>query len=366
MRSVVYAAELQRIVCNYKITCLMGGIRRSTSSIEPNNSFFSIEASNVNSELLLGSSSQFITQEYASCERVVIPQKVTVILPAFNEEVSIGSIILLTRQYADRIIVVDDGSFDRTAEVARKVGAEVIVHPVNRGKGMALRTGFEASEGSDVIVTMDSDGQHNPADIPKLVAPIFKGEADMVNGSRYLSGLGRNTPIYRRVGQTILDRFTNLNSGLKISDSQSGFRAFAGSTKDIFRFKSQGMAIESEMLSDAGKAGLRIKEVEIGVRYDVDCSTENPIRHGLMVLLKILKDMEFNRPLYYFTIPGIALGTGGIYMGLSFLHTFYLGGNLNFGPTILMILLTLIGMFMAFTGIMLHSIAGILRESIKS
>jgi hypothetical protein len=126
------------------------------------------------------------------------------------------------------------------------------------------------------------------------------------------------------------------------------------------------MAIESEMLSDAGKAGLRIKEVEIGVRYDVDCSTENPIRHGLMVLLKILKDMEFNRPLYYFTIPGIALGTGGIYMGLSFLHTFYLGGNLNFGPTILMILLTLIGMFMAFTGIMLHSIAGILRESIKS
>jgi glycosyltransferase involved in cell wall biosynthesis len=320
----------------------------------------------VNRESLQNNSSQFVTQEDASRTREIVPQKITVILPAFNEEISIGSIILLARQYADRIIVVDDGSSDRTAEVARKVGAEVIVHPHNRGKGIALRTGFEASEDSDVIVTMDSDGQHNPADIPKLVAPILKGEADMVNGSRYLNGLGRNTPIYRRIGQNVLDRFTNLNSGLKITDSQSGFRAFAGYTKNIFRFKENGMAIESEMLADAGNAKLRIKEVEIGVRYDVDGSTENPIRHGLMVLLKILKDMEFNRPLYYFTIPGIALGTGGIYMGLHFLHAFYLGGSLNFGPTILMILLTLVGTFMAFTGIMLHSIAGMIRGSIKS
>ena len=288
------------------------------------------------------------------------------VLPAFNEEVSIGSVVLLARQHADRVIVVDDGSSDRTAEIAENAGAEVIVHSLNSGKGVALKTGFEAAEGSDVIVTMDSDGQHNPSDIPKLVAPILEGVADMVNGSRYLNGNGKTTPVYRRVGQTILDTATNMNSGLKITDSQSGFRAFAGYTKEIFRFNANGMAIESEMLADAGNARLRIKEVEIGVRYDVDGSTENPIRHGLMVLLKILKDMEFNRPLYYFTIPGIALGTGGIYLGLSFLQTFYPGGSLNFGPTILMILLTLVGTFMAFTGIMLHSIAGIIRGSLKS
>src|SRR5690606_41701486 len=85
--------------------------------------------------------------------------------------ISIGSIVLLTRFYADNVIVVDDGSSDRTAEVARKAGAEVIVHEVNQGKGVALKTGFTAaaSLGADVIVTMDSDGQHNPADIPKLV-----------------------------------------------------------------------------------------------------------------------------------------------------------------------------------------------------
>ena len=78
---------------------------------------------------------------------------------------------------------------------------------------------------------MDSDGQHNPADIPKLIAPIIEGNADIVNGSRYLNGLGKNTLVDRRVGQTILDRFTNINSGIKITDSQSGFRAFEASTQ---------------------------------------------------------------------------------------------------------------------------------------
>jgi glycosyltransferase involved in cell wall biosynthesis len=224
---------------------------------------------------------------------------------------------------------------------------------------MAFKTGFEIAGSADIIVTMDSDGQHNPSDIPKLVAPILRGEADMVNGSRYLNGHATDTPAYRRIGQTILDKATVMNSGIKITDSQSGFRAFAASTKDIFRFNAQGMAIESEMLADAGRAGLRVKEVEIRVRYDVDGSTENPIRHGLVVLLTVLKDIEFNKPLYYFTFPGLVLGAGGLYMGFGFLRAFYLGGGLEFGPTILMILLTLVGTFMGFTGIMLHSIAGL-------
>ena len=221
----------------------------------------------------MGKSPQCINKkEENSCKRDTAPQNITVILPAYNEEVSIGSIVLLTRFYADNVIVVDDGSADRTAEIARKAGAEVIIHKTNTGKGGALKTGFKAAAemGADIIVTMDSDGQHNPADIPKLIAPIIEGNADIVNGSRYLNGLGKNTPIYRRVGQTMLDRVTNVSSGVKITDSQSGFRAFTASTVDIFRFDAQGMGIESEMLADAGKAGLRIKEVEIGVRYDVD------------------------------------------------------------------------------------------------
>jgi glycosyltransferase involved in cell wall biosynthesis len=257
--------------------------------------------------------------------------KIVAILPAFNEEVSIGSIVLRTKTYVDRVIVVDGGSNDHTADVAEMAGAVVIRHPKNWVKGAALKTGFESLNGEKIIVTIDTDGQHDPSDIPKLVGPILKGEADMVNGSRYINGNKKDTPFYRRLGQVVLDNATRLNSGLNLTDSQSGFRAFARDTKDVFRFKQNGLAIESEMLADAANAGLRIKEVEIGVRYDVDSSSENPVSHGLKVLAKILQDMELNRPLYYFTAPGIVMSAIGIGMGLDFLRAFYHGSTLQFG-----------------------------------
>lgn len=290
---------------------------------------------------------------------------VLAILPAYNEEISIGSMVLHAKQHADRVIVVDDGSSDRTAEVAELAGAEVIRHPFNKGKGAALRTGFEkaSTNGSNVIVTMDADGQHDPEEIPKLVAPIFSGEADVVNGSRYMNGNGKSTPFYRRIGQNVLDRATNLNTGLHITDTQSGFRAFSKNALPAFRFRQSDFGIESEMLADAANAGLRIKEVEIGVRYDVDCSTANPVSHGARVLVKVLHDMELNRPLYYFTVPGMLSAVVGLIMGLSFLQSFYHGGRLMFGPTLLMILLTLIGTFMVFTGIILHSMSRLIRET---
>jgi glycosyltransferase involved in cell wall biosynthesis len=292
---------------------------------------------------------------------------IIVVLPAYNEEIAIGSVILRSRQYADKVLVIDDGSSDRTSELAILAGAEVIRHPKNMGKGRSLQTGFEAAvrDGASIIVTMDSDGQHDPGDIPNVVAPILAGEADIVNGSRYMNGKEKNTPFYRRIGQNVLDKATNINSGLQISDTQSGFRAFASNTLPVFRFKSNGMAIESEMLLDASNAGLKVKEVDIGVRYDVDCSTENPVTHGLSVLINVLYDMELNRPLFYFTIPGLVLAIIGIGMGLTFLQSFYLGGSLNFGPTLLMILMTLIGTFMVFTGIILHSISRMITESKK-
>jgi glycosyltransferase involved in cell wall biosynthesis len=288
---------------------------------------------------------------------------ITAILPAYNEEVSIGSVVLRAREYADRVIVIDDGSLDRTAEVAELAGAEVIRHPRNRGKGAALKTGFEALNGSDIIVTIDTDGQHDPADIPLLVEPIRTGQADMVNGSRYINGNKKDTPVYRRLGQVILDKVTNLDSGLTVTDSQSGFRAFSSKSKDAFQFKQNGLAIESEMLVDAAEAGLRIKEVEIGVRYDVDGSSQNPVAHGMSILMKVLHDMELRRPLYYFTLPGLFMATIGIGMGLEFLRSFYHGGTLQYGSTLLMVLLTLVGSFMTFTGIILHSMSRMISEA---
>ncbi len=290
---------------------------------------------------------------------------ITAIIPAFNEEISIGSIVTKTKKHADSVIVIDDGSQDNTAEIAELVGAEVIRHPKNKGKGEALKTGFNAAQknGTKIIVTIDGDGQHDPSEIPKVVEPIISGKADIVIGSRYLNG--DNIPFYRRIGQRILDLVTNIDSGVHVTDTQSGFRAFAVHTVPTFGFRSNGFSVESEMLAEAANAGLNIKEVDIGVRYDVDCSTENPLHHGAKVLVNIFQDMEFRRPLYYFTVPGMMLGAVGISMGLNFLQEFYNGGSLRFGPTLLMILLTLVGLFLAFTGIILHSMARLMQKKNK-
>ena len=163
----------------------------------------------------------------------------------------------------------------------------------------------------------------------------------------------------------MLDMATNLDSGLKTTDTQSGFRAFAASTIPSFRFKQRGLAIESEMLADAARAGLRIAEVEIGVRYDVDGSSEHPVSHGLRVFFKIIHDIELNHPLYYFLIPGLFLIIFGVGMGLIYLRNYLNGSGLNFGPTLLMILSTLVGSSMVFTGLILHSLSNMLCETRK-
>lgn len=290
---------------------------------------------------------------------------ITAIIPALNEKISIGTVVLETKKYADHVIVIDDGSTDNTAEIARLAGADVVMHDKNKGKGEALKTGFDLARknGAKIIVTIDADGQHDPGEIPKVTEPILSKEADMVIGSRYLNG--NTIPLYRRIGQRVLDRATNINSGINVTDTQSGFRAFAIEKTSAFKFGQKGFSIESEMLTEAAEARLKIKEVDIGVRYDVDCSTENPVIHGVKVLANILRDMEFKRPLYYFTLPGMIFGIVGLGMGLNFLQDFYRGGSLNFGPTLLMILLTLVGLFMAFTGIILHSISGLIRKEKK-
>lgn len=212
------------------------------------------------------------------------------IIPAYNEEEALADVIEKTSNYVDRVIIVNDGSADRTADVAVEAGAELINHPTNLGKGEALKSGFKAIDDDSIIVTIDGDGQHNPDEIPIILKPIIEDGADLVNGSRYLYGHEENTPAYRRVGQRVLDIATNVSAGIKVTDSQSGFRAFSPKARDCFRFKDTGFGIESEMLVDAAEAGLKIVEVPITVRYDVDGSTKDPVTHGVGVLLKITKD----------------------------------------------------------------------------
>jgi glycosyltransferase involved in cell wall biosynthesis len=239
---------------------------------------------------------------------------VIVAIPAYNEEVAIGSMVLQCRKYAEDVLVLDDGSTDRTADIARAAGARVVSHLRNEGKGAGIRTAFLLAKnlGADVLVLIDGDGQHNPDDIPALVVPVLEGRADVVNGSRFLGQGESDVPAYRRVGQEILTLATNVGTKGKITDTQSGFRAFAKKSFECFSFRQNGMAIESEMLMDAADASLNILEVPINVRYDVDGSTLDPVSHGLGVLNKVLGLLTARRPMLFYAMPGLimlALGT---------------------------------------------------------
>jgi glycosyltransferase involved in cell wall biosynthesis len=285
-------------------------------------------------------------------------------IPCYNEEIAIGSIVLRASQYADQVVVVDDGSTDKTAEVARFAGALVIVHDVNVGKGAALRDLFQCATqaGFDIIVIIDGDGQHNPDDIPKLVGPLLRGEADVVNGSRYLNGEAGGTPRYRRFGQVVLDKFVHfgLNSDVVITDTQSGFRAFSINTTPFFKFNSDEMTIDSEMLMEAANAQLRIKEVAVGVRYDVGRSSKHPVSHGLQVLAGVLRSIEFKRPLLAFTVPGLILVAIAAGIAAFVIQAYFIVGHVVLGPTLLMLLLTVVGTFLVFTGIILHSVSALI------
>ena len=217
--------------------------------------------------------------------------KTIVIIPAFNEQAAIESVVSKSLQYANDVLVVDDGSSDNTSQIAEKAGASILKHSNNFGKGVALKDAFAKIEGYDIVITIDGDGQHNPCEIQNLIKPIVDDEADFVNGSRYLNAFEENTPAYRRVGQKVLDIATNIAAGTNVTDSQSGFRAFKGSTINCYKFRDPGFGIESEMIADAAQNNLRIVEVPITVKYDVEnSSTKGPISHGVGVLLKIIKD----------------------------------------------------------------------------
>ena len=291
------------------------------------------------------------------------------IIAALNEEETIGTVVIKTKRHVDTVIVVDDGSKDKTAEVGRLAGAEVISHIENRGKGEALKTGFERADelAADIVVTIDADFQHNPDDIPTVISPILEGEADMVIGSRFLNKAHKkDIPLYRRLGQWILTTTTNLDSDIKITDSQSGFRAFSKDILRNFKFTQKGLSIESEMLDDAIEHGIKIKEVPISMRYEgLETSTETPRKHGMGVLNFILKIVMEKRPLLFFGVSGMILLIAGLAFGLYSLNSYFANNQVPFGPSLAAAVLILIGVLSVFAGMILNSIVIMIRSQTK-
>ena len=281
---------------------------------------------------------------------------IVVVIPAFDEERFIASVVLQTRPFAEHVIVVDDGSMDRTAELAEAAGALVVRQPENLGKAAALNAGFALAEVLEpgVVVCLDGDAQHEPAEIPLLVQPILEGAADVVIGSRFLDTKS-DIPTWRQVGQHTLTAMTNGMSGTKLSDSQSGYRAFSPTAVSALDFASHGLSVESEMQFLFEPAGLRVVEVPISVRYQ-DGNKRNPFVHGLQVIDAMVSLVARRRPLLFFSLPGTLLAIAGVLIGLNVTLTMSDTGTLLIGSTVLSALLLMLGMLLGVTGIILHSV----------
>ena len=177
--------------------------------------------------------------------------------PAYNEEKNIAKVILKAQTHADKIVVVDDGSKDYTANIAEKLGAIVIRHETNLGYGAAIKSCFLAAKDldADILVTIDADDQHNPEEIPKVVGPILSGEYDVVIGSRFDRAWAKEIPRYRLAGLRILNEATNQVATRPVSDSQTGFRAYSRRAIGAIRIYESGMSVSSEIAINAGEQG---------------------------------------------------------------------------------------------------------------
>jgi len=213
-----------------------------------------------------------------------------IVIPAYNEEKSVGRVIKsVQKQGFNDIIVIDDGSNDNTSRVAKKAGAIVYRHPVNRGLGGALGTGISAAlmHGADIIVTFDADGQHDAREIRKVVQPIISRKADAVVGSRLINPKGM--PIIRKIGNWGFNIITYALFGVWTTDSQSGFRAFSRKAAMKLEIKSNRMEVSSEIIKEIGKKKIRFAEVPIKAIYtDYSLKRGQSNINGVRILGKLV------------------------------------------------------------------------------
>ena len=285
-----------------------------------------------------------------------------IVIPAYNEERFIGSVVLKARKYSPNVIVVDDGSTDATAELATIAGAQVIRHAENRGKGAALNTALQAARAyaPDVVVMLDADGQHSLEELMRIVAPVLSGNADLVIGSRYL-GDSSQTPRHRIWGHWAFNWLTRLASGVPASDSQSGYRAFSPEALPVISFQSRGFSVESEMQFIVNQYGLRLVEVPITVQYQ-DRPKRNVISHGMMVLNGVVRLAGQYRPLLFFGVPGAILLAAGLVWGWVVVDIYSRKLQLAVGYAMISVLLTILGSLLLSTGFILHSMRGLLMD----
>ena len=294
----------------------------------------------------------------------MINLKITVGIPAFNEEKNIASIIQKLSQVADTVIVCDDGSTDNTAKIAEKMGAIVITHKQNLGYGGAIRSLFlKARElDSDMLVTLDSDGQHRISDVLPIVDPIIKNQADLVIGSRFLTENQKDMPKYRKIGIKMITKLANTSLEESVTDSQSGFRAYGKNILSKITPSEKGMGVSNEILMKVSKTGFKIVEVPIVVSYEGNTSTQHPVSHGASVTMSTLKFISIENPLKFYGIPGLVFLAIGLIFTIMTIQGFSETRQILLGPAIIGVGTIVFGTVLLMTSIILFSIVNVIRE----
>jgi glycosyltransferase involved in cell wall biosynthesis len=288
-------------------------------------------------------------------------------IPAFNEEQTIVRVILGAQRFADVVIVCDDGSSDLTATIAEKLGAVVIRHDKNYGKGWALKSIFKEAVKfkPDIMVTIDSDGQHDPSEIPDLIRPLINGQTDVVLGSRYVAESAYKIPRYRKIGLFLINWLNKRANHLNVRDTQNGFRAYnSKALKVVSSFESNGFSVESEQIILAGKDGLRIKEVPISTKYAglARTSKKSPLTHGMGLVGYILKVMVEEKPLIFLGIPGTIFLFIGALFGVWMLQIYSFTHGIVTNVALASIAFIFLGFFCLFGSITLYAISRISQK----
>ena len=290
--------------------------------------------------------------------------KIFIGIPAFNEEKNIASIILKIKEKFPNIIVCNDGSTDMTKEIIEELDVITINHEKNLGYGAGIRSLFlKAKElNADILITFDADGQHRIEDIEKVIQPILNNESDIVIGSRFLDENEKNVPKYRKVGIKVITKITNSTIKEKLTDSQSGFRAYSKKVLGGISPTEVGMGISTEILIKSSNKNFKISEVPIKILYEGDTSTHNPISHGSSVMMSTIKYTALQRPLTFYGIPSmIFLILGSIFSYYS-IEYYVEVGRLSTNLTIVAATTILIGVFLLITAILLFSLVSVVRE----
>ena len=294
---------------------------------------------------------------------------VLVCVPAFNEAKTISDIVRRCKKYADEIIVYDDGSTDETFELATAAGATVIKSPKNTGYGSAIRALFQAAreQNADIMVTLDSDGQHNPEHIPRLVEPLRSQHFDIVIGSRFLNKSDKEKiPRYRNFGIKTITKLTGAASYSGITDSQSGFRAYNKNALSKINLFEDGMAVSVEILLRAKEKNLLTTEVPITINYDVkDTSTHNPISHGIGVLYSVLQYVSLRHPLAFYGLPGIALLGVAAFFLRNALHLFTTTGFVSTNMILISVGIAVVGVILLATAAIVYTLVALLKGKVK-